>query len=180
MNYELNKAVGDNETGFRGNTDSTYRMEGWRFILGGGSLYNNLDYSFTAEHENGSFHYPSTQPGGGSDSLRMQLSFLKKFIEGFDFIHMQPDSSLISRASLSHAEARVLGETGKQYAVYFYGALPSSIELMLPNGKYSVSWMDTKTGEYKKSGVVRSSNGNVVVSSPAYVGDIALRIVREK
>ncbi len=179
MNCDLNKAIGDNETGFRGNTDSTYRMEGWRFILAGGSLYNNLDYSFTAGHENGSFHYPSTQPGGGSDSLRMQLSFLKKFIEGFDFIHMQPDSNLISKASLSHAEARVLAEPGKQYAVYFYGALPSSIELMLPKGKYSISWMDTKTGEYTNREVVQSSNGKVVLSSPDYVGDIALRIVKK-
>lgn len=180
MNYQVNKAIGDNETGFRGNSDSTYRMEGWRFILAGGSLYNNLDYSFTAGNEKGTYHYPSTQPGGGSDSLRIQLSFLKKFIEGFDFLQMHPDSSLISKGSLPHAEATVLSEPGKQYAVYFYGTLPSSFELHLPSGKYVLSWMDTKTGEYKNEKAIRSSNGKVTASPPDYTNDIALRITGKK
>jgi hypothetical protein len=180
MNYQLGKAIGDNETGFRGNSDSTYRMEGWRFILAGGSLYNNLDYSFAAGYEKGSYHYPSTQPGGGSDSLRRQLSFLKKFIEGFDFLRMHPDSSLISKGSLLHAEARVLAEPGKQYAVYIYGTLPPSFELMLPEGKYILSWMDTKTGKYKNKEVIQSSNGKAAISSPSYISDIALRIIRKK
>ncbi|HZW66095.1 MAG TPA: cellulase family glycosylhydrolase [Hanamia sp.] len=177
MNYQLNKAIGDNETGFRGNSDSSYRMEGWRFILAGGSLYNNLDYSFTAGNEKGTYHYPSTQPGGGSDSLRRQLSFLKKFIEGFDFIHLHPDSSLVSKGALPHAEATVLAQPGKQYAVYFYGTLQPSFKLHLPSGKYVLSWMDTKTGEYKNKKVVSSANGKVTVSPPAYADDIALKIM---
>ncbi|MEO8720151.1 MAG: hypothetical protein ABI372_03545, partial [Ginsengibacter sp.] len=139
----------------------------------------NLDYSFTAGNEKGTYHYPSTQPGGGSDSLRMQLSFLKKFIEGFDFLKMQPDSSLINKGSLPHAEATVLAEPGKQYAVYFYGTLPPSFELNLPAGKYVLLWMDTKTGEYKNKRVIKSLNGKVTAYSPAYTNDIALRIIRK-
>ncbi|MEI2723753.1 MAG: hypothetical protein V9H26_09495 [Verrucomicrobiota bacterium] len=54
-NYALNKAIGDNETGFRGTNDTHYRMEAWGFILAGGALYNNLDYSFVAGHERGDF-----------------------------------------------------------------------------------------------------------------------------
>src|SRR4030095_7012222 len=46
MNYDLNKVIGDNETGFRGTNDLPYRVEAWSFILAGGGLYNNLDYSF--------------------------------------------------------------------------------------------------------------------------------------
>ena len=42
-----------------------YRSEGWEFVLAGGGLYNNLDYSFTVGHEDGGFQFPSTQPGGG-------------------------------------------------------------------------------------------------------------------
>jgi hypothetical protein len=154
-------------------------MEGWRFVLAGGSLYNNLDYSFTVGHEDGSYRYPSTQPGGGSDSLRRQLSFLKKFIEGFDFLRMHPDSSLISNESFPHAEARVLAEPGRQYAVYIYGTLPASFEVMLPEGRYALSWLDTKTGEYLNKQVIQTSNGKMVISSPAYIADIALRIIRQ-
>ena len=180
INYQLDKAIGDNETGFRGNSDSTYRMEGWRFILAGGSLYNNLDYSFTAGNEKGTFRYPSTQPGGGSDSLRWQLSYLKKFMKGFDFVNTRPDSNLLSKASLQPAEARVLAEPGKQYAAYFYGALPATFELMLPAGSYDLLWMDTKTGIYTNKHVIKSSNGKVTISPPVYIADIALRITRKK
>ena len=46
-NAHLRRLIGDNETGFRGTADLAYRTEGWDFILAGGGLYNNLDYSFT-------------------------------------------------------------------------------------------------------------------------------------
>jgi hypothetical protein len=50
MNYGLNKVIGDNETGFNGISDVQYRTEAWDFIVAGGALFNNLDYSFTADH----------------------------------------------------------------------------------------------------------------------------------
>ncbi len=30
-----------------------YRTEGWDFLIAGGALYNNLDYSFTPQHPDG-------------------------------------------------------------------------------------------------------------------------------
>ena len=56
MNYALNKVIGDDETGFKGVSDDVYRMEAWDFLIAGGGLYNNLDYSFTAGHEDGTFN----------------------------------------------------------------------------------------------------------------------------
>ncbi|RZJ51975.1 MAG: hypothetical protein EOO45_32250, partial [Flavobacterium sp.] len=50
-NYDLTMPIGDNETGFKGNADETYRMQGWLFLLAGGALYNNLDYSFSVGNE---------------------------------------------------------------------------------------------------------------------------------
>ena len=38
----------DDETGFKGIEDVHYRTEGWDFIVAGGGIYNNLDYSFVA------------------------------------------------------------------------------------------------------------------------------------
>ena len=46
-------------------------------MTAGGALYNNLDYSFTAENEDGSFVVAPGQPGGGGVNLRHQLKFLK-------------------------------------------------------------------------------------------------------
>jgi len=79
MNYGLNKVIGENETGFRGRADVLYRSEGWDFLMAGGALYNNLDYSFTPKHPDGSLsNYKS--PGGGSRALRRQLRILKEFL----------------------------------------------------------------------------------------------------
>src|SRR5437660_1561495 len=77
MNYGLNKVIGDNETGFKGTNDTHYRMEAWQFIMAGGGLFNNLDYSFTVGHEDGTFVYPKTQPGGGNPEFRKQMKALQ-------------------------------------------------------------------------------------------------------
>ena len=52
-NYGLNEVLGDDETGFSGSKPGPYRREGWDFIIAGGAIYDNLDYSFTVGHEDG-------------------------------------------------------------------------------------------------------------------------------
>jgi hypothetical protein len=118
LNYGLSKVIGDNETGFRGVSDEPYRMEAWDFIVAGGALYNNLDYSFTVGHEDGTFAYPNTQPGGGTVTLRKQLRILRDFIYGFDFVKMKPDNSIIKGGVPEEMTARALAEAGKAYAIY--------------------------------------------------------------
>jgi hypothetical protein len=118
LNYGLNKVIGDNETVFRGVSDDPYRMEAWDFIVAGGCLYNNLDYSFTTGHEDGTFAYPETQPGGGTASLRRQLRILRDFIHGFDFVKMKPDNSIIKEGVPQGMTARALVESGEAYAIY--------------------------------------------------------------
>lgn len=54
MNYGLKRVIADDETGFRGSDDFVYRYEGWEFTLAGGAIYDNLDYSFSVGHEDGS------------------------------------------------------------------------------------------------------------------------------
>jgi hypothetical protein len=57
----------------QGNADAIYRIQGWDFLMAGGALYNNLDYSFTIGHEQGDFKPDAKTPGGGSAMLREQL-----------------------------------------------------------------------------------------------------------
>jgi hypothetical protein len=179
MNYDLNKVIGDNETGFRGNTDSAYRMEAWRFILAGGGLYNNLDYSFAAGYEKGNYQYPSNQPGGGSKALRKQLSYLKRFMESFDFINMRPDSTTVTGGLPSDAISQVLSEPGKQYAIYLYRGDKVNLELLLPAGNYECEWLNTLTGKYSDKSFLKNVNGKVTLTSPVYTEDIALRVWRK-
>ena len=180
MNYNLNRVIGDNETGFRGSTDSAYRMEAWRFILAGGALYNNLDYSFAVGYEKGNYKYPTTQPGGGSKALRKQLSYLKRFIEAFDFISMSPDSTTLTGDLPPNAIAQVLSESGKQYAIYLYRGEKANLELSVPAGNYELEWLDTLSGRYYGKKSVKDTDGKLRLNSPAYSEDIALRILRKQ
>jgi hypothetical protein len=178
MNYGLNKVMGDNETGFKGTNDTHYRMEAWEFILAGGGLYNNLDYSFVAGREDGTFVYPKTQPGGGNPALRRQLKVLKDFIHGFDFLRMKPDHSVVQGGLPDQARARALVEPGRQYAIYVFGGNQAHLVLDLPAGDYAAEWINTMSGAIDKKDALKHAGGTVTLVSPAYAQDIALRVRR--
>lgn len=176
QNYHLNKVIGDNETGFKGNADSTYRKEGWACILAGGALYNNLDYSFTQEQENGTFQYPATQPGGGSPALRRQLHYLQQFISSFDYLRMKPDTAVIVNRE-EFRTAYALAEEGTQYGIYIFGQGPFELQLSIPEGMYDVEFTDPLTGKSEKGNAL-NADGNVEISTPSFQEDVAIKIVR--
>ena len=178
-NYGLNRVISDDETGSRGTGNGPYRREGWDFILAGGGVYDNLDYSFTVGHEDGTFKFPSTQPGGGGHTLQAQLSILKKFIESFDFVHMHPDDSDV-KAVGSTARIYALAQPGKAYAVYVDGGGPQTTLLFnVPAGRYQAEWIDTRTGAVDKSENVSQLAGELTLDSPSYSEDVALRLMRQ-
>ncbi len=194
LNYGLGKAIGNNETGFDGTADSIYRLQAWDFILAGGGLFNNLDYSFTAGHEDGTFAVPEKQPGGGSVALRQQYRILHDFMDGLDFVRMRPAPEALKRISVSGlretpaASARVLAEPGKVYAIYVHhasfarsyavepGETQVAVTLDLPEGRWEAAWIDTKTGATVKRERFRHAGGERRVVSPEHSEDIALRI----
>jgi hypothetical protein len=183
VNYGLNKVIGDNETGFRGTNDLPYRSEAWAFLLSGGGLYNNLDYSFVAGHEDGTFVYPSSQPGGGNPAFRRQLSALRDFLHTFDFIHMKPATNVIRSGLSDGHQSYTLAKEGVEYAVYI-GPLPwkekrpaspgksLALQLAAPDGTYSIQWLNTITGENTPPQEVAVKNGAVTVKSPEFQSEI--------
>lgn len=183
VNYALNRVIGDNETGFKGTGDFYYRREGWAFILSGGALFNNLDYTFVVGYEDGTLEHPD-QPGSSTQDLRVQLGVLGAFIQGFDFVHMAPDDGVIVGGVPDGLQAFVLAESGKQVAVYVchqeteaFGETVLDLRVDLPAGSYSVAWVNTHTGEVEKDDLVRHSGGEISLMSPPFMGDIALRIL---
>ena len=196
MNYALNKVIGDDETGFKGVSDDVYRMEGWDFVIAGGGLYNNLDYSFAAGSEDGTFQYPPSQPGGGSRALRRQLKILSDFVNGFDFVRMAPDNTVIKGGVPPGGSARALVEPGKAMAIYlrkktaasgpasgisFVGDVdgPAALQIELSDGRWRGEWVDTMTGSILRSVDVQG-DGVFSVPAPGYAVDIALRLRQVK
>src|SRR5262249_41605409 len=112
--------------------DLPYRTEAWDFILAGGALFNHLDYSFTVGHEDGTYSYPGAQPGGGNPTLRGQFRILRDFIQGFDFVRMKPDNSIIKGGVPLGGTARALVDSGTAYAIY--------VSKTTAVGQFSVRW----------------------------------------
>jgi hypothetical protein len=193
LNRDLARPIGCNETGFDGHSDAVYRVQGWEFILAGGSLYNNLDYSFAVRHENGTYAYPARQPGGGSATLRRQLRVLRDFMDSVEFVRMAPLPETIRSGVPAGASAWVLGASGHAYAVYLHHGGPrkgekpqyavdatartTELGLDLPAGNYRAEWIDTKTGRIAKQERFSHAGGTRVLGSPEYIEDIALRVL---
>lgn len=176
QNYHLNKVIGCNETGFKGTSDSVYRLQAWQFILAGGALFNNLDYSFVAGHEDGSFQYHTQQPGGGSIAYRKQLSYLKDFFNSLDFIHLQPDSTVI-QITTKNVSIQTLAEPGKQYAAHIMGGKNAQLQLKLPLNSYTATWVQPLTGKTISTQTIQANGKVITLTAPHYETDIALKIL---
>jgi hypothetical protein len=188
LNAALHRPIGDDETGFRGTADTPYRQEGWDFLLAGGAVCSNLDYSFTCKHPDGTAKV-TTSPGGGGPALRRQLQILKEFLDGLDFVKMRPDNSVLRGGRISvplrrgntpeaRATARALVEPGRAYAVYVRGGTQADLVLELAKGHYRAEWVNTKTGKVDRAEDVDHAGGERSFASPAYEEDIAFRARR--
>jgi hypothetical protein len=196
QNYALNRVIGYDESGFDGSGDATYRVQGWDFILAGGAHFNNLDYSFIAGHEDGSYPVPAANPGFGSPLLRSQLANLLDFMNGLDFVRMKPVRDLIAAGLPDGASARAMAEPGRQYAVYIHhgrvmpGFKPGyvvdgrkqyiQLELRLPAGEYRAVWANPRNGKTEREETFKHAEGTRLLASPAYQEDIALKVVSAK
>lgn len=181
MNYSLNMPVGDNETGFDGISDATYRREAWDFIIAGGAIFNHLDFSFTADNEDGTFVIEEGQPGGGGRQLRKQLQILAEFINGIDFINTKPaGADLVRLSDPTVTGIRALSGNDNSFAIYLSrkakSAAKAEIEVNLAAGNYLISLTDPRTGEHRAEALNDHKGGWVKLGVPEFTEDIALKI----
>ncbi len=176
-NYGLDKPLCYDETGFLGSSDDVYRRQAWNFMLSGGSGFNNLDYSFSVGHEDGTDTEPNG-PGGGSPELRRQLRVLSNFLSSLPLAEMVSDTSTVKHAG--GAYARVLSSPGGEYGMYFDGSGPITVTLELAAGEYSGQWINIKTGNVERPETFRHTGGRRVLRTPDFTDGIALRMKRAR
>jgi len=175
QNYHWNRVIGFDESGFAGSEDMVYRRQAWAFMLSGGGLFNNLDYSFFAGKEDGTGQ--NEAPGGGSTALRKQLSILAGFMNELDLEKVKPDPQSIIGAPglIAHALSDGLGgwaifasEAGERESKLIIEAKDGSI--------YSIESINPLTGEIMSLGNISAKNNELRIPVKLESGEIALRV----
>ncbi|WKN45180.1 hypothetical protein [Tunicatimonas pelagia] len=174
MNYAWDRPISFDESGFAGSSDTTYLRQAWQFIVAGGSVFNNLDYSFYVGHEDGKGS--NDAPGGGSTTLRQQLVYLHEFVESLDYIRMSPDFSTVVHSP--GLETQCLAEAGQQYAIFFTGQATDWVKLNLPQGNFTYEFISPFTGEAIDTGNISGSGETIQFELPEFEHMVALRITR--
>jgi hypothetical protein len=175
LNYGLGKPLSYDETGFLGRGDEAYARQAWNFMLSGGSVFDNLDYSFTPGHEDGTDTEPNG-PGGGSPELRRRLKILIEFLQRLPLLELAPDTTTVKHAGGVYTH--LLSSRKGKYAMYVDGQGPVDILMSLPAGEYRVTWTDVVTGKAKDSGSFRHAGGNKIISTPEFRNGVAMLLTR--
>jgi hypothetical protein len=177
LNYGWDRPVSFDESGFAGSSDTTYLRQAWQFMLAGGAIFNNLDYSFFVDKEDGTG--TNHAPGGGSTTLRKQLKILRGFLESVDFVKMRPDFTVVTHAP--GMEWQAISEPGEQYAIVFTGAAGGAIKLNVPRGRFHFEMISPFTGQKLKSGFfTNETKGVAELVLPQFQEMVALKMVRKK
>ena len=192
QNWALNRVVGLDETGFDGTLDGVFRIQAWDFLLAGGGHYNNLDYSFTVRHPEGTFVVPGTAPGGGSAELRRQFAVLREFFATLDFIRMRPAADLFLDPPAEGLSGRALAEPGKSYAIYLHtgrvlnnyrpryayrtDGMMAHVAINLPAGKYTVQWWSPRSGKLGAPASLSHTGGRAALLTPEFSEDLAVTL----
>jgi hypothetical protein len=175
LNYGLGKALSYDETGFLGREDNKYARQAWNFMLSGGGVFDNLDYSFSVGHEDGK-DLEANGPGGGSPELRRRLRILSDFLRELPLVEMAPDLDTVQHAG--GVRTHMLSSRAGEYALYLDGDGATEISVNLPAGTYSLSWLDITTGDKKDGGEFAHHGGQKTLTTPAFRNGIAARISR--
>ncbi|MDF1576273.1 MAG: hypothetical protein P1P86_13880 [Bacteroidales bacterium] len=176
-NYHYDRVIGFDETGFAGSGDQVYRRQAWQFMLSGGGLFNNLDYSFFVANENGLGE--NQAPGGGSKALRSQLRVLSEFLHGFELEQLRPD--LFSVTSSPGLIPYVLSDQKGSYAVYLRatGTDHTSLEMETGHGDFRVLMLNPLTGSYSAPLSFSAVEGRINLDIEIPAGELAIKITKE-
>jgi hypothetical protein len=179
---------------YDGDKIAASRVEAWEFLMGGGAAFMQL---------NGL--YSTFNPGAGeteNSKILSQLTTLKKFMNGFDYVRMRRDTSFIVSGIPEGAFQRAVSEPGKQYAFYIhhskygcwfwepmkmgacYTVVPGNYKenfiFNIAPGTYIAEWVNPETGNVIRTDPFTHTEGTRNIETPSYSTDIALKIISTK
>jgi hypothetical protein len=157
-NLDLGVVIGLDETGFMPHNDTLYLDQAWRFLLSGGGLYNNLDYSFVCGSEQGDFPIPASNPGWGGPAFRKKLSVITEAMNIIPFWEMTPDTILFKTEHHDLVQ-HSLKKEGEVYLAFLEYKGTGRVVPKVPESEYHVTLIDPDSGE-KSSRTMKLGGGN--------------------
>lgn len=162
------------------------RIEAWEFLIGGGAVYDGLNYAFQVDNPTG--RHPE------SAEFKHYLRKLKEFVSGFDFVRMRQDKGVLVGGLPEGSFWRAISEPGKQYAIYLHystyaqgkryyevSSKPQTLDLTLdlPAGGYKIEWIQPADLRVLKTQRIEQHSGGSarLESSPDHQADIAIRVL---
>ena len=188
--YEHGKAIELNETAYypfwyTGDREAASRVEAWEFMVGGGAGFNQLNGVFTVWSPDGA-------GDANNDKVLAALTNLRDFLESFDFLKMRRDTTTFLGGLPANTGVQCLSEPGRQYAIYVHhsvvrepryvvqpGVYRESWMLDVPPGQYTLEWVDPEQGHLLRREEVGQFGEHLVLTTPPYIVDVALRMRRK-
>jgi hypothetical protein len=175
-NLSLSKPVSFDETD-DGLNAAERRKEAWAFMMAGGAVYDNLDWSFANDDMTGMGLNTLGRQRTGI-AVWSQLEILQRAMADFDFINAAP---LDSTYKIDGMDMYGLGVKGKDYMIYWLKTKETSLatwNCLLPDGKYLLKWMNPSNGEITQRQTIRPKQGHIDIDMPSFDTDQVLRITR--
>jgi len=177
-NYHFNLPLSFDETA-NGCNAPDRRTEAWAFMLSGGAVYDNLDWSFAIDDQSGRGRNPAGRRRSGLE-VKQQLGILKHFLDSFDFIHSKP----IEMGKISNMPEKVLFcglENKEGFVIYFLKRNVSEIHQALLNilpGKYELTCIDPIDGSIIRKKPILIQENALLLEFPEFSDDLLLTLQR--
>lgn len=177
-NWHFGVVIGDDETGFRGQSAAPYRREAWSFLLAGGGTFSHLDYGYTVAHPEGDAPLDARTPGYGGSDLRRQLAFLRATLERVAVWDMQPCNEICAWYS-GETDIQIMGALGERYIAYLPQNHPAqTLMLGIPAGRYALEWLYPAACMTQHAATIDHRGGFMRVETPLHAEDVALLLLR--
>ncbi|HJZ41618.1 MAG TPA: DUF6298 domain-containing protein [Bacteroidales bacterium] len=177
-NYSINLPVCFDETA-NGCNAPDRRIEAWAFLLAGGAVYNNLDWSFAIDDQTGRGRNPAGRRRSGVE-VKQQLSVLKHFMDTFDFIRAKP----IEPGRIRNMPEKVLWyglENKEVLTIYFLkqtGIVIPKALLEISPGNYELTWIDPIDGSIIRKIKIINKENSLPLEFPDFPDDLLLSLKR--
>ncbi len=165
------------------------RAESWLGMVGGLAGFIQLNSDFSVSD-------PSAMGTSTVDTILPQKRVLMTFMKSIDFIKMEKFTAFTVQDSM--VIARGIAEPGRQYAIYLFhgtrrwedwpqgmtasrlnvskGWFTDTVNIHVSPGRYKLEWINPATGFIIDSGSQESKGGLLILQTPRYLTDVALRL----